>query len=55
MFNKMIASLLLTAAALTPVTSIARPVEIKFSHVVAENTPKGLMAEKFKETLDTTS
>ncbi len=52
MFNKMIASLLLTAAALTPVTSIARPVEIKFSHVVAENTPKGLMAEKFKELVE---
>ncbi|OFC72584.1 TRAP transporter substrate-binding protein [Alteromonas confluentis] len=48
----MIASLLLTAAALTPVTSIARPVEIKFSHVVAENTPKGLMAEKFKELVE---
>jgi C4-dicarboxylate-binding protein DctP len=25
------------------------PVVIKFSHVVAENTPKGLMAERFKE------
>lgn len=27
----------------------AAPVEIKFSHVVAENTPKGQMAIKFKE------
>ena len=27
----------------------AAPVEIKFSHVVAENTPKGQMALKFKE------
>ncbi len=27
----------------------AGPIVIKFSHVVAENTPKGQMAEKFKE------
>lgn len=30
----------------------AAPVEIKFSHVVAENTPKGQMAIKFKELVD---
>ena len=30
----------------------AAPVEIKFSHVVAENTPKGQMAVKFKELVD---
>lgn len=30
----------------------AAPVEIKFSHVVAENTPKGQMALKFKELVD---
>ncbi|MBY4678361.1 TRAP transporter substrate-binding protein [Marinobacterium arenosum] len=30
----------------------AAPVEIKFSHVVAENTPKGQMATKFKELVD---
>jgi len=30
-------------------TASAAPVEIKFSHVVAENTPKGQMALKFKE------
>lgn len=29
--------------------AVAAPVEIKFSHVVAENTPKGQMAIKFKE------
>ncbi len=30
-------------------TAIAAPVTIKFSHVVAENTPKGQMANKFKD------
>jgi C4-dicarboxylate-binding protein DctP len=30
----------------------ADPVEIKFSHVVAENTPKGQMALKFKELVE---
>ncbi|OPX56233.1 C4-dicarboxylate-binding protein DctP [Oceanospirillum multiglobuliferum] len=30
-------------------TAIAAPVTIKFAHVVAENTPKGQMALKFKE------
>lgn len=33
-------------------TASAAPVEIKFSHVVAENTPKGQMAIKFKELVD---
>lgn len=33
-------------------TASAAPVEIKFSHVVAENTPKGQMALKFKELVD---
>lgn len=31
------------------VVAHAEPIEIKFSHVVAENTPKGKMAIKFKE------
>ncbi|WP_411992748.1 TRAP transporter substrate-binding protein [Agarivorans sp. DSG3-1] len=30
----------------------AAPIELKFSHVVAENTPKGQMALKFKELVD---
>jgi C4-dicarboxylate-binding protein DctP len=30
----------------------AAPIVIKFSHVVAENTPKGQMANKFKELVD---
>lgn len=33
-------------------TAQAKPIEIKFSHVVAENTPKGQMALKFKELVD---
>ncbi|SUI62734.1 C4-dicarboxylate-binding periplasmic protein precursor [Shewanella morhuae] len=32
--------------------ALAAPVEIKFSHVVAENTPKGQMALKFKELVE---
>lgn len=32
--------------------ALAAPVEIKFSHVVAENTPKGQMAIKFKELVE---
>jgi len=40
-----------TALALTlgAQSTFAAPVEIKFSHVVAENTPKGQMATKFKQ------
>lgn len=46
---------LLTAAVTTMALTLgstfaaAAPVEIKFSHVVAENTPKGQMANKFAE------
>jgi C4-dicarboxylate-binding protein DctP len=32
--------------------SMAAPIVIKFSHVVAENTPKGQMANKFKDLVD---
>jgi len=32
--------------------AMAEPIVIKFSHVVAENTPKGQMATKFKELVD---
>ena len=47
----------LAAAALAFVVSgataqAADPIVIKFSHVVAENTPKGLMGKKFKELVD---
>lgn len=35
--------------AVSSMTALAAPTVIKFSHVVAENTPKGQMANKFKE------
>ncbi|MBK1723196.1 TRAP transporter substrate-binding protein [Thiocystis violacea] len=37
------------SALATGIASAADPIVIKFSHVVAENTPKGLAANKFKE------
>jgi C4-dicarboxylate-binding protein DctP len=37
------------ALAIGAQVATAAPIEIKFSHVVAENTPKGQMAIKFKE------
>lgn len=45
---------LATAAALTVSAAVvqAGEVVIKFSHVVAENTPKGQMADKFKELVE---
>lgn len=49
---------LLTAAVTTVALALgaqiasAAPIEIKFSHVVAENTPKGKMAIKFKELVE---
>lgn len=45
-----VSGLVLAAFALAaPVANAADPIVIKFSHVVAENTPKGQMANKFKE------
>ena len=50
MFRKLTtAALCLAASVATSVAFAADPVVIKFSHVVAENTPKGQMANKFKE------
>jgi len=45
---------LVVAVALVASASIAMsaPILIKFSHVVAENTPKGQMANKFKQLID---
>lgn len=37
---------------LTAMPSFAAPIKIKFSHVVAENTPKGQMATRFKELVE---
>ena len=45
----LVASILACASLLTFNAAEAKPIEIKFSHVVAENTPKGQMALKFKE------
>ncbi|CCG08891.1 TRAP transporter substrate-binding protein [Pararhodospirillum photometricum] len=44
-----IATLALSASVLTTMPALAEPIVIKFSHVVAPNTPKGKGAEKFKE------
>lgn len=54
MKNKLLVVSLLVAVALvfTATVSMAKPIVIKFSHVVAENTPKGKMANKFKELVD---
>ncbi len=40
------------AVSLVAAPLAAAPIVIKFSHVVAENTPKGQMANKFKELVD---
>jgi len=48
--RKITAGLFMAAAMMTAtVASAAEPIVIKFSHVVAENTPKGQMANKFKD------
>jgi C4-dicarboxylate-binding protein DctP len=48
MFKKMLAAVVTLAFAL-PLTAQAAPIVIKFSHVVAVNTPKGQAAEHFKK------
>jgi len=52
--NKLVLASLLVAVAFVASATIATaaPIVIKFSHVVAENTPKGQMANKFKELVD---
>jgi len=52
--NKLLVVSLLIAVTMvaTATLSMAEPIVIKFSHVVAENTPKGQMANKFKELVD---
>ena len=52
--NKLVlVSLLVAVAFVTSVTvASAAPIVIKFSHVVAENTPKGQMANKFAELVE---
>ncbi len=49
----LLVSLMVAVAFVASATvSMAAPIVIKFSHVVAENTPKGQMANKFKELVD---
>src|ERR1700704_2626044 len=47
--HRLILAAAVTAFALTGPALADDPIVIKFSHVVAPNTPKGLAAEKFKE------
>ncbi|GGF74663.1 C4-dicarboxylate ABC transporter [Terasakiella brassicae] len=48
--RKLTAGLFAAAAMMTAtVATAAEPIVIKFSHVVAENTPKGQMANKFRD------
>ena len=51
MFQKVSKILAVTAvsAMLAVSTAVAAPITIKFAHVVAENTPKGQMANKFRD------
>lgn len=49
----LLVSLMVAATVVASATAaMAAPIVIKFSHVVAENTPKGQMATKFKELVD---
>ena len=52
--NKLVFVSLLVAVAFVASATLASaaPIVIKFSHVVAENTPKGQMANKFKQLVD---
>lgn len=52
--NKMLMVSLMVAVTMvaSATVAMAEPIVIKFSHVVAENTPKGQMANKFKELVD---
>ncbi len=45
----LVATVALSAFSFTSSVLASAPITIKFSHVVAENTPKGKMATKFKE------
>src|SRR5256886_8967461 len=49
MHKILIAAASIAALSLAGPASAQSPIVIKFSHVVATNTPKGLAAEKFKE------
>ncbi len=51
-FRLLTAAIALSAMILAAPAFSAEPIVIKFSHVVAENTPKGQMANKFKELVE---
>lgn len=48
----LVSLLIAVAFAASATIATAAPIVIKFSHVVAENTPKGQMANKFKDLVD---
>lgn len=51
--SKILVSLVVAVAFVVSASAaMAAPIKIKFSHVVAENTPKGQMANKFKQLVD---
>ena len=52
LLGKKIAALSAALLCTLSLAAKAEPIEIKFSHVVAENTPKGQMALKFKQLVD---
>ncbi|RRJ85333.1 TRAP transporter substrate-binding protein [Aestuariirhabdus litorea] len=49
LFKKSLTALTVCAAVAGATVAQAAPVELKFAHVVAENTPKGQMALKFRD------
>lgn len=49
MMKKTIFALVMVALLLCAASAFAAPIVIKFSHVVAEDTPKGIMANKFRD------
>ena len=51
-FVKSLLTAAVACAALTSTAATAAPIEIKFAHVVAENTPKGKMATRFEELVE---
>ncbi|MRI35190.1 C4-dicarboxylate ABC transporter [Endozoicomonas sp. OPT23] len=51
-FVKSLLTAAVACAALTSPVTQAAPIEIKFAHVVAENTPKGKMAIRFEELVE---
>lgn len=51
-FSKILVGATVASLMMTGVAFAEKPILIKFSHVVTENTPKGKMANRFKELVD---